>query len=97
MTQSIEHLIRYWEGLGIGIAKGCSRSEIDVFERRHGVKLPADFVALYSTVIGMNPSNPYDTRMFSFLPLQDLQVIDVKEPDEAGDGKIVVFIDYFIG
>ncbi|MFO0808902.1 MAG: SMI1/KNR4 family protein [Gemmataceae bacterium] len=60
-----------WQAAGIAPRPGAAAADIDAFERRHGVRLPAEVREFYAHVDGM-PPGAWDEDLLSFWPLAEV-------------------------
>ncbi|HEY3838826.1 MAG TPA: SMI1/KNR4 family protein [Bryobacteraceae bacterium] len=60
-----------WQAAGVTARPGAAAADINAFERRNGVCLPADVRAFYAEADGM-PSGTWDEELLSFWPLAEV-------------------------
>jgi hypothetical protein len=70
----LHRLMGYWMQQGLRIRTGVSFQEIDSFESRYRVRLPADLRSYYVTIDGMEEGET-DPNVFWFLPLKAVKSI----------------------
>jgi len=58
-----------WVADGIALAPGASLSQIDEFEARHNIRLPADMRHYFRTLNGMGSRDRMDSNLYSFWDL----------------------------
>ena len=73
MWQSIR---KRWQAAGITARPGAAASDIDAFERRHGVRLPVEAREFYAHLDGM-PPGAWDEELLSFWPLAEAGPVPV--------------------
>jgi hypothetical protein len=104
----IERLRRHWLSTGIRVRSGVPVHEVEAFERRYQVHLPADFRWYFTALDGMEQGEA-DPEMFSFLPLRLVRPIPEELAQFAGipdyseimetlpePHRWFVFVDYLI-
>jgi hypothetical protein len=64
----------YWTQTNVSIRPGSSDLEIEAFESRYYVRLPADLREYFATIGGME-ENAFDENMFSFIPRNGVKSI----------------------
>ena len=67
---------RHWQSLGITNPPGATDAEIDAFEHKHGVRLPAGMREFYSHVDGMSLGE-WDESLIRFWPLSEWYSVPV--------------------
>lgn len=88
-------LANEWAGAMTSLRRGVTRQQLEEFERRHHVRVPAEFAGYLSTVDGMNlgESDRHDIR---FWPLAEIRSVLTELPD-ADPGQFehyFIFADY---
>ena len=96
MRSIVEDVARYWAEAGFEPRPGISAAALREFERRHGVVLPSDFVALYRATDGIVG----DANLFALWPLAEVRPIPHECPSLAGTvpsaAEFFVFADSMI-
>lgn len=83
-------IIDYWRGSGIVIRPGVSMAEVESFQLKYGVAVPADLLEYLLAVDGSSDGE-MDNDLFRFWPLSEVVPVHV-ELDERGG---VVYSDRF--
>jgi hypothetical protein len=103
VVSAVEQLIAHWSTQGLPLANPTPISEIEIFESRYALSLPADFRAYFERVNGMIQRGGVDgdREGFAFWPLErvaplpavcDRQRVEVPLVDDPG--RYFVFADY---
>lgn len=99
----IERLISKWRAAGLELPAGASRIELEAFEQRFQVRLPADFRDYIAAADGMGEYEFLDERVFllRFWALREVCSIATLWPDRAhrfADAhSYFIFADHSIG
>jgi len=78
-----ESIRERWHAEGVVPSLGAASSDIDAFERRHGVRLPAEVRAFYAEMDGL-PVDTWDEAFFRFLPLAEVDSVPALLSDFRG-------------
>jgi hypothetical protein len=92
LAQTIEAVRVRWAASGLKLRPGVSMRHVADFERRHGVRLPADFVEYVLAVDGME-ENTADAALFRFWPLAEISTAEQSLPHSRGLSGCWVFAD----
>jgi hypothetical protein len=66
-----------WQSAGLAVRAGASGEAIEAFERRHGVRLPADMRDFYSLMDGIEYGCT-DETLICFWPLAEVNAVEAK-------------------
>lgn len=71
---AVEAVLEYWRAHDVKFLPGVSPSELDAFERRYGVTLPADFREFYQATDGTHVPlwGGQDHQSYDFWPLSEV-------------------------
>ncbi len=96
-TERWNDIIAFWRQSGVPIRAGASVGELEAFQRKCDVILPADFAGFLRTVDGS--SGDLCNNLHIFLALAELkpvhEVLDDHHRDRYFYPNCYVFIDYF--
>ena len=96
-----ESIRRHWSSHGVDVNSGVSEAELDVFEAKHSVVLPADFRDYFRCVNGMPPGE-VDDGMTRFWMLEEVTPLPKGAPEYAARDYVenpetlFLFADYSI-
>jgi hypothetical protein len=76
MTPLTEAVVRRWAAAGVAPRPGLADADLDAFEARHGVRLPAAARGLYRRADGM-PPGAWDEHLIAFWPLAEVGPVPV--------------------
>lgn len=102
LTAARDTLLRWWDATGAGIKTRCvSASEIERFEQRYAVRLPASFQDYVSAACPVEDPS-YDNELTNWWPFESLCTVAEGYEHELAPAisryrdKLVLFADYSI-
>jgi cell wall assembly regulator SMI1 len=72
MQDLVERVKQRWISQGVKPRHGATEQQINAFESRHDLRLPADLQQYFALVDGMEDGD-MDDDLFSFLPLDHVK------------------------
>ena len=83
-------IVQYWRRSGITIRPGVSMAEVEAFQAKYGVAVPADVLAYLLTVDG-NSDGETDDELIRFWPFGEIVPVHKELDEQAG----AIYPDHF--
>ena len=93
-----ERLKDYWSRDIVSIRPGATASQIEAFEAKYGVRLPADLRDYFETVNGfdMDKTGFCDNNLFSFFPIEEVLPVNNEYWQNPDDEPYFILVDFMI-
>lgn len=93
-----EQLKEYWSRDIVAMRPGALAYQIDNFERKYSVRLPADLRNYFETVNGfdLNKTGFCDNNCFSFFPLEEVERLNNQYWQNPDDEPFFILVDFMI-